>query len=601
MSTRKKSSFSMNRIGGLIRTAENEALVAAGEVDTVLKGCRGAYSLEAIIGEGGMGATVYLAQTDHRKRVALKLLPPIFAADPGVAKRFYREAEFMRKISHHNIVRLLDTSNSATGRHFIVMEYVPGGSLAQRLAKGARLSVEESAQVVMEVCSGLVKMHRNGVIHRDLKPSNILIDEHGRPKLCDFGLAKYLRSSQASSPLTSTGEILGTYGFMAPEQLAASPEVDRRADIYSLGAVLYYLLTGNVPSGNVSPPSTMCRSAQPYDSIVMRALETEPARRFQSATEMRQALSCVSGNGRTISRRKIVAGGVATLAIAASGAIWFAPGTSRKFWSDVASAQSLLTTPGGHDVVLELPNGRTIHFAIALSDDSVTYQLTPADLPQHFMNPIALASLRSVATNGFPGMVARLALQSFTIDLPGPINGNTQLQLANLPVLDGHRSRYVRFLRGCDVVDRLSNQSLLIPHGGSSPMLNLDPVACPDFASFSELLGYDSDSVSQVTSDEGRAESLLRVATYELLRHEDGEPHPSVIGGPGFDITEMEARSLLEVLGALIAEKWLFQKMQAADWLGSKTQSIYDADLGRANPENQVAAQIVEQLLALKS
>ena len=274
------------------------------------------YVLERRIGRGGMGATVYLArQISTGARAAIKVLPAEFAGEAAVARRFEREIRVMRSVRHPNVVRVVDSGASPDGARFIVMAYVAGGSLAQHLKKGKRIETASAVKLIAEACRAVAMMHDCGIIHRDIKPSNILLDAAGNPKLGDFGLARLVDAS-ASSRLTEAGDVIGTFGYMAPEQLNAKGDVDGRADIYALGAVLYQLLTGSIPGGNAPPPSATRPDAAPYDDAVMRALETDPARRFRTAEDFRMALLVAPNLSRRQAIRRIVVGGAAMLGIA---------------------------------------------------------------------------------------------------------------------------------------------------------------------------------------------------------------------------------------------------------------------------------------------
>ncbi|MEZ5326995.1 MAG: serine/threonine-protein kinase [Verrucomicrobiales bacterium] len=274
------------------------------------------YILERRIGRGGMGATVYLArQISTGANVAIKVLPEEFAGDAAVARRFDREIRVMRSLRHPNVVRVVDSGGLPDGARFIVMEYLPSGSLARHLKEGKRFETASAVELIAKACRALSMMHDCGIIHRDIKPSNILLERSGNPKLCDFGLAR-LADASGSSRLTESGDVIGTFGYMAPEQLQAKAKIEGRADIYSLGAVLYQLLTGSIPGGNARLPSVMRQDAAPFDAVVMRALETDPARRFATAEGFRQALLAAPDLNRRQAFRRIVVGGIALAGIA---------------------------------------------------------------------------------------------------------------------------------------------------------------------------------------------------------------------------------------------------------------------------------------------
>jgi predicted Ser/Thr protein kinase len=254
--------------------------------------------IEGLLGEGGM-ARVYRAHQSHLERdVAIKVLPPYYAADPEFVERFKDEARAMAKLKHPNIVTVHD-AGAESGRLYIIMEYVNGGNLRQRIAAG--LTLPETARIVRQVASALAYAHANGVIHRDVKPMNVLMDTNGRAVLSDFGIAKLMARTAS---LTKVGAGVGTPEYMSPEQCSGAP-ADARSDIYALGVMLYEMLTGRTPfvADNytalahahiyepVPPPSQLNPRISPaVQAVVLMALEKEPSHRFQKATDMAVAL-----------------------------------------------------------------------------------------------------------------------------------------------------------------------------------------------------------------------------------------------------------------------------------------------------------------------
>ena len=205
-------------------------------------------TIVSLLGSGAMGQ-VYLAQAPKGTKYALKILHPEFARhNTGMKRRFLNEAEFAMTIRHRNLVEVRDAGEEPEkGLCYILMEYMPGGSLKDMIEKEGALPIEQAISYVSQIAYALALAHRNGVIHRDIKPDNILFSADGVPKLADLGIAKFLSDTQ-NSTLTMKGHILGTPAYMAPEQMMDSHHIDARADIYSLGVVLYEMLTGKKPN-----------------------------------------------------------------------------------------------------------------------------------------------------------------------------------------------------------------------------------------------------------------------------------------------------------------------------------------------------------------
>lgn len=253
-----------------------------------------------LIGFGGMGV-VYKARQPHLDRtVALKILPKTLATDPAFVERFQREARFLARLNHPNIVSVYDFGESA-GFCFLIMEYVDGVNLRTAMQTG-RFSSKEALSLVPKICEALQFAHDNGVLHRDIKPENILLDSQGRVKLADFGIAKLMGVSEGQpreATLTEDGSRLGTAHYMAPEQIEHPSEVDHRADIYSLGVIFYELLTGELPLGRFASPSAKNDVDARVDAIVLRALAKERELRQQSASEVKTQVECLGTSHRS--------------------------------------------------------------------------------------------------------------------------------------------------------------------------------------------------------------------------------------------------------------------------------------------------------------
>jgi tRNA A-37 threonylcarbamoyl transferase component Bud32 len=236
------------------------------------------------IGKGGMGLVYKARQPKLDRLVALKLLPRTAGADPSFGERFNREARVLARLSHPNIVAVHDFGQ-AGDFYYLLMEYVDGVNLRQSL-RGGKFTQAQALSLVPKICDALQYAHEEGVLHRDIKPENLLLDTRGRIKIADFGIAK-LQGELKGVTLTASGAAVGTPHYMAPEQLERPQEVDQRADIYSLGVVFYEMLTGELPLGRFAPPSAKSEVDPRVDEVVLRTLEKERERRFQSAGEVK--------------------------------------------------------------------------------------------------------------------------------------------------------------------------------------------------------------------------------------------------------------------------------------------------------------------------
>ena len=264
------------------------------------------------LGRGGMGVVYKARQKSLNRLVALKLLAPESVQDAKFAERFSREAQALAALNHPHIVTVhdfgavdamlppeLDAPGSALAAHsriyFLLMEFVDGVNLRVAMQAG-RLAPEQALAIVPPVCEALQYAHEHGIVHRDIKPENLLLDKEGRVKIADFGVAKML-GLEAPAAGVAESQPAGTPQYMAPEQRGDSRRVDHRADIYSLGVVLYEMLTGELPAGQLQPPSSRLRGMTidvRLDEIVLRALEKEPELRYQTAGDFRTQLETVT-------------------------------------------------------------------------------------------------------------------------------------------------------------------------------------------------------------------------------------------------------------------------------------------------------------------
>lgn len=284
----------------------------------------GKFAVEQFIGKGSMGAVYRARHTALDKVVALKILHGELAEKPTFPERFMREAKAASRIEHPNSMRVVDFGEEPDGTLYMAMEYLDGRDLSRVVKQDGPLSPPRIADLLMQALAALAVAHEMGIVHRDLKPENIMVlgvaDDEGHRrdlvKVCDFGIAKITdpRSDPTrgdASPLTSYGLVMGTPEYMSPEQGIGDP-LDARADIYSMGVILYQLLTGKLPFEAESAigvllkhtteepvrPSTRAEAVDPeLEAICLRAMRKPPSERYQSAREMRSDLRRVSDRG----------------------------------------------------------------------------------------------------------------------------------------------------------------------------------------------------------------------------------------------------------------------------------------------------------------
>jgi len=273
----------------------------------------GPYEILALIGAGGMGEVYKARDTRLHRDVALKVMPGLVANAPDALERFEREARAIAALSHPNILAIHDTGRDGN-TPYVVTELVEGETLRQAIALGP-LPARKAIEYGVQLARGLAAAHERGIVHRDLKPENVIVGPDGQVKILDFGLARVVpfeigqQNCPTAVPATAPGTLLGTVGYLSPEQARGSSAIDHRSDLFSLGCVLYEMLAGHSPFGKDTPVETLsailgedppplpaARAPAGLERVIQRCLEKAPGERFQSARDVAFALEAVSGS-----------------------------------------------------------------------------------------------------------------------------------------------------------------------------------------------------------------------------------------------------------------------------------------------------------------
>jgi eukaryotic-like serine/threonine-protein kinase len=292
----------------------------------------GKYRVDGFLGAGGMGVVLSATNIDLDAPVAIKVVRDEFADNEEVVSRMVFEARSVARLRSAHVVRVLDVARLASGAPYIVMECLQGGDLATLLSERGALPIAEAVAYVLQACEGLAEAHALGIVHRDLKPENLFLaatPEGSTLKILDFGISKDTARRGPRPSLTSAGRTVGSPFYMSPEQMRASPNVDRRADIWSLGAVLFELVTGKCPfqgqsmpvvcskvlSQDPPPLRSLCEHApDELDLIIRRCLEKNPDARYDNVTALAAALrDFASSHAQATARRARLAASISSI------------------------------------------------------------------------------------------------------------------------------------------------------------------------------------------------------------------------------------------------------------------------------------------------
>ncbi len=368
----------------------------------------GRYRVEALLGEGGMGLVYRATHIRLQKTLAIKVLRRENVRDPEVIARFRREAESASNIGNEHIVDISDFGSLPDGSAYFVMECLEGRDLVDELDRSERLSEERAVHIARQICVALGAAHEVGIVHRDLKPENVFLVERGDDrdfvKVLDFGIAKVANRPHR---ITRDGEVLGTPHYMAPEQCSGG-EIDRRADVYALGALLYEMVTGHVPHdadtvmgiltkqmyADATPPRTRTPALSPaLEQLILRALAKKPEERYPSMHEMERALAELASHS---SRRGTRVTTMSPMPVRL-------PRKPRALWSVVAGALTLVAIGLGTHFITGQSTESELDAAPSARSGAQLDPLGPAPEADLDANPSTPAPPAAIAATGSSG------------------------------------------------------------------------------------------------------------------------------------------------------------------------------------------------------
>ena len=515
----------------------------------------GRYQMEARIGAGGMAEVFRGFDPVLNRTVAIKVLNPQFARDTSFVERFRREAQAAARLNQPNIVAVYDTG-ADEGTQFIVMEFIEGRTLGEFMETGRKPTPVQAAEIAQKICAALAAAHAAGVIHRDIKPGNVMVTRDGTVKVMDFGIARVLGPETA--PQTSA--VLGTASYLSPEQAQGGP-VDARTDIYSLGAVLYEMLTGRPPFMGDTPVAVAYKQVNEtpvvpsqlnpdvparLDAVVMKALSKNPSNRYQSADDFSADLERVI-KGQDVEATPLLAGvaaGEATQVISRPQQTAVLPpmeepeGSGRKVWLGILIGILVVAVlaGGGYLLVSSLTNDNEGSVLVVVPDlVGMTREQAEAELTDRGLNPVA-RNRETDPADADPGTVVDQKPEEgveVAKDADVTIFIAVEPTTTTVPDLEGLTPSAAQTelgAAGLRLGSQLQEASATIPAG---QITRSEPAAGSDLEQDSVVDVYVSTGPEQVTVPDvstgclstGSARKALKDAGLEA---EVGDPQPSV-------------------------------------------------------------------------